>query len=81
MRVPDQAKLWFVDFHAYNARVHGKTYAYSVRWAKEVVPELFGPVEPDTIRRWHDGGAPNADLGGRPLVELPPFAPFRVLRT
>ena len=80
MRVPDEAKPWFVDFHAYNARVHGKTYAYSVRWAKQLVPELFGPVAPDTIRRWHDGGAPNADLGDRPLVELPPFAPFRVLR-
>ena len=23
MRVPDEAKLWFVDFHAYHARVHG----------------------------------------------------------
>ena len=25
--VPDEAKLWFVDFHAYHARVHGKTYS------------------------------------------------------
>ena len=25
MRVPDEAKLWFQDFHAYQARVHGKT--------------------------------------------------------
>ena len=24
MRVPDEAKLWFVDFHACHARVHGK---------------------------------------------------------
>ena len=30
------------------------------------------PVSPDTFRRWHDGGA--RDLGGRPPVELPPFA-------
>ena len=27
MRVPDEAKLWFVDFHACHARVHGKTYS------------------------------------------------------
>ena len=26
-RVPDEAKLWFVDFHAYHARVHGKTFS------------------------------------------------------
>ena len=26
-RVPDAAKLWFVDFHANHARVHGKTYS------------------------------------------------------
>ena len=25
MRVPDEAKLWFQDFHAYQARVHGKS--------------------------------------------------------
>ena len=74
MRIPVKAKLWFVDFHAYQARVHGKTLAYNIRRAKHLVPELFGPVAPDTFRRWHDGGAPNADLGGRPPVELPPFA-------
>ena len=27
MRVPDEAKLWFVDFHSYHARVHGKAYS------------------------------------------------------
>ena len=27
MRVPDEAKLRFVDFHAYQARVHRKTLA------------------------------------------------------
>ena len=43
-----------------------------VRRAKELVPELFGPVAPDTFRRWHDRGAPNAF--GMPPVELPPFA-------
>ena len=43
-----------------------------IRRAKDVVLELFGPVAPDTFRRWHDGGAP--DLRGRPPVELPPFA-------
>ena len=25
MRVSDDAKLWFQDFHAYQARVHGKS--------------------------------------------------------
>ena len=25
MRVPDEAKLWLVDFHPCHARVHGKT--------------------------------------------------------
>ena len=25
MRIPDEAKLWFQDFHAFQARVHGKT--------------------------------------------------------
>ena len=41
-------------------------------------PELFGPVAPDTFRRWHDSGAPNADPGGRPSIELPPFALSRL---
>ena len=27
MLVPDEAKLWFVEFHAYQARVHGKSLA------------------------------------------------------
>ena len=44
--------------------------------------EAFGagglrPVAPDTFRRWHDGGA--HDLGGRPHVELPPFALSRLV--
>ena len=69
MRIPDEAKLWFVDFHAYQARVHGKSL-------KHLVPELFGPVAPDTLRRWHDSGAP--DHRGRPPVELPPFALSRL---
>ena len=71
-RMPDEAKLWFVDFHAHHARVHGKTFAYSIRRAKQLVPDLFGPVAPDTFRRWHESGARNA--GGRPSTELPPFA-------
>ena len=58
MRIPDEAKLWFQDFHAYQARVHGKTLAFNVRQAKHLVPELFGPVAADTFRRRHDGGAP-----------------------
>ena len=70
MRVPDEAKLWFQDFHAYQARVHGKSLAYNR--AKHLVPELFGPVAPDTFRRWHDGGA--LDHRGGPSMELPPFA-------
>ena len=60
----------------YQARVHGKSLAYNIRRAKHLVPELFGPVAPDTFRRWHDGGA--RDLGGRPPVELPPFALSRL---
>ena len=42
MRIPDEAKLWFVDFHAYQARVHGKL-VYNNRQGKHLVPELFGP--------------------------------------
>ena len=76
MRIPDEATLWFQDFHAYQARVHGKSLAYNIRRAKQLVPELFGPVSPDTFRRWHDGGA--RDLGGRPPVGLPPFALSRL---
>ena len=76
MRIPDEAKLWFVDFHAYQARVQGKSLAYNIRRAKHLVPELFGPVAPDTLRRLHDGGA--RDLGGRPPVDLPPFALSRL---
>ena len=64
MRVPDEAKLWFADFHAYHARVHAKTFAYSIRRAKQLVPDLFGPVAPDTFRSWHESGARNA--AGRP---------------
>ena len=44
--------------------------------AYHLVPELFGPVAPDTFRRWHDGCAP--DVGGRPPVDLPPFALSRL---
>ena len=43
MLVPDEAKLWFVEFHAYQARVHGKSLACNIRQAKDLVPELFGP--------------------------------------
>ena len=76
MRIPDEAKLWFQDFHAYQARVHGKLLAFNIRRAKHLVTELFGPVAPGTFRRWHDGGARH--LGGRPVVELPPFALSRL---
>ena len=33
MLVPDEAKLWFQDFHAYQARVHGKSLAYNMELA------------------------------------------------
>ena len=75
-RTPDEAKLWFQGFHANQARVHGKSLAYNIRRAKQLVPELFGPVAPDTFRRWHDSGAP--DHRGRPPVDLPPFALSRL---
>ena len=65
VRIPDQAKLWFQDFHAYQARVHGKSLAYNIPRAKHLVLELFGPLAPDTFR-----GA--RDLGDRPPVDLPP---------
>ena len=75
MRVPDEAKLWFVDFRVYHARVHGKTLAYNIRRAKQLVPELFGP---ETFRRWHDSGA--LDLAAdRPWSCH--RSPFCVLRT
>ena len=64
------------DFHAYQSRVLGKSLACNIRRAKQLVPELIGPVAPHTFRRWHDGGA--RDLGGRPPVELPPFALSRL---
>ena len=38
MRIPDEAKLWFVDFHAHHARVHGNTLACNTRRAKHLVP-------------------------------------------
>ena len=76
MRIADEAKLWFQDFHAYQARVHRKTLAYNIRGAKHLVPELFGPVAADTFRRWHDGGAP--DHRGRQPVDLPPFGLSRL---
>ena len=43
MLVPDEAKLWFVEIHAYQARVHGKSLACNIRRAKDLVLELFGP--------------------------------------
>ena len=43
MLVPDEAKLWFVEIHAYQARVHGRSLACNIRRAKDLVPELFGP--------------------------------------
>ena len=45
-RTPDEAKLWFQGFHANQARVHGKSLAYNIRRAKQLVPELFGPWRP-----------------------------------
>ena len=73
MRIPDETKLWFQDFHAYQARVHGKSLAYNSRRAKHLVQELFGPVARDTLRRWHDGGA--LDLGRpRGPATIRPFA-------
>ena len=76
MRIPDEAKLWFQDFHACQACVHGKSLAYNIRQAKHLVRELFGPVASDTFRRWHDGGAP--DHRGRPPMDLQPFALSRL---
>ena len=55
-----QPRLWFADFHAYHNRVHAKTFTYSIRRAKQLVPDLFGPVAPDTFRRWHESGVRDA---------------------
>ena len=76
MRIPDEAKLCFQDFHAYQARVHGKSLAYNITPAKQLVLGLFGPVSPDTFRRWHDGG--ERVLGGPCTCH---HSPFRVSRT
>ena len=38
----------------------------------------LGAAAPDTVRGWHDSGAPNVDTGGRPSMELPPFALSRL---
>ena len=46
-----------------------------LRRAKQLVPELFGPVAPDTFR---NSGAPNAYCASRPSMELPPFAISRL---
>ena len=54
------------------ARHSPATFAGRSIWCRE----LFGPVAPDTFRRWHDGGA--CDVGGRPPVDLPPFALSRL---
>ena len=78
MRIPDEAKLWFQDFHSYQARVHGKSLTYNIRGAKHLLPDLFGSVAADTFRRWPDGDTP--DHRGRPPVDLPPFALSRASR-
>ena len=46
MRIPDEAKLWFVDFHAYQARVHRESLAYNIRLAKHLVRSSSGPWHP-----------------------------------
>ena len=56
-----EAQTRHQDFHAKQARVHGKSLANNIHRAKQLMSELFGPVSPDTFRRWHDGGA--RDLG------------------
>ena len=77
-RTPDEAKLWFQDFHAYQARVHGKSLAYNLRRAKQLVLELFGPWHPthsaDGVTAAHLTSA--AD---RPWTCH--LSPFRVSRT
>ena len=50
-QVPNEARLWFVDFHAYHARVHGKSIAYSIRQLKRLAPQLFEPVDGTTEAR------------------------------
>ena len=42
MRIPDEAKLWFKDFHAHQARVHeasgaGALRAHGIRHIPQVV--------------------------------------------
>ena len=47
MLVPDEAKLWFVEFHAYQARVHGKSLVCNIR---RVLRELGIEFEPSRHR-------------------------------
>ena len=77
MRIPDKAKLSFVDFHAYHAHVHGKTLAYNIRQAKHLAPELFGPTR-------SAGGTTVAHPMLTSAADRPwscHHSPFRVLRT
>ena len=54
MRVPGEAKLWFVDFHAYHARVHGKT--------TRLQPSPGEAAGAGALRaRWHPMLTPAAD--------------------
>ena len=46
VRIPDETKLWFVDLHAYHARVHGERLAYNIRQSKHLVPSSLGPWHP-----------------------------------
>ena len=47
MRIHDEAKLWFVEIHAYQARVHGKSLACNIR---RVLRELGIEFEPSRHR-------------------------------
>ena len=77
MRLPEEANLWLVDNHAYQARVHGKSLAYNIRLAK--------PFR-SSSGAWHpthsaDGmtAAQMTSAADRPWTC--PHSPFRVSRT
>ena len=77
-RTPDEAKLWFNDFHAYQARVHGKSLTYNIRRAKHLVRSSSGPW-----RLTHSAGGMTAahvtSAADRPWTCH--HSPFRVSRT
>ena len=63
VRAPDEAKLWFVDFHAYHARVQARHTLAAFAWRSSWCRSSSGP--------WH----PTRSTG---MTALPPLALSRL---